>query len=477
MARQPRNDTGKPTATAFFALHHRRFHRIFRLLLIMLLFMLLTFILTALVTGGTGRLLAIFQSAATPPVPNLRLEVGEKHGKIRPLSESLTAELMAQLVQTAAPSTQAAAAQAQEDPILKILKKTKYDPVQLTALTAPDQAVYFDTMPDQVRLFFHFNGTTAVADTLEALQKYNPDEDGTCYILLEARWIARKAWQTSRKGLYCFAIHYDRPAVFELSATELDPGELLVIYAQYLTAEDKVTVQSDLPFTPDFAAFGRREMIALVPLSYDLRAGQYHASLTVGEKTENFQISIKDKDFPVQNLIVKDEVAEATRNEASAKEFKDKIQPILDDRDAILSWTGETQMPVPGAKLTTHFGVRRYVNDSPDSYRHTGIDLAIGRGTDVKAVNTGRVIFSEQLTQTGNTVLIEHGLGLKSWYYHLDTRQVDVGDLVQKGDVIGTVGSTGFSTGPHLHLNLSVNGTYINPSTALVHPMFREPLE
>lgn len=477
MAQNLRNPSVRPSASSGSSRRSRRFHKVLRLIVIMFLFALLTSVLTALASGGPQRLLGMIQAIATPDAPKLRLNVGDQNARIRPLSETLSEELMTQLLQTAAPSNTTAAAQTKEDLILKILKKTKYEPVCLTATTVPGQTAVFDTAPDQVKMFLHFNGTTVAADSLEALAKYNPDVDGTCYVLLEARWAAQKSWEASRKGLYCFAIQYDRPAVFELNGTEFDPGELLVIYAQYLTADDKVTVKSDLPFTPDFAAYGRRERIALVPLSYDLRAGQYQAALTVGDQTETFQITIKDKEFPSQNLTVKDETAEATRNAASAKEFKERIEPVLNERDANLSWSGETQMPVSGAKLTTLFGVRRYVNGATNSYRHTGIDLAIGRGTEVKAVSGGRIIFSERLTQTGNTILIEHGLGLKSWYYHLDERRVEVGDVVKKGDVIGTVGSTGFSTGPHLHLNLSVNGTYINPSTALAAPLFREPIE
>ncbi len=479
MAPNPSRPSARPSASSSSYRRSRRFHKMLRLFMVMVVFMVLTSVLTALVTGGPQRLFGMIQAIATPDAPRLRLNAGEENARIRPLSDDLAEELMAQLLQPPSSDAEAAAAAVlnKEDPIQKFLKKTKYKPVCLTARSVPGQTAAFDIAPDQVKLFFHFNGTTVAADSLEALAKYDPAVDGTCYILLEARWAAQKSWEASRKGLYCFALQYDRPAVFELNGTAFDPGELLVIYAQYLTADDKVTVQSDLPFSPDFAAYGDRERIALVPLSYDLRPGQYQASLTAGDQTETFQITIKDKEFPIQNLTVKDEVAEATRNAASAKEFKGKIEPVLNERDAVLSWSGETQMPVPGARLSTLFGVRRYVNGASDSYRHTGIDLAIGRGTEIKAVNGGRVIFSEQLTQTGNTILIEHGLGLKSWYYHLDERRVEVGDAVKKGDVIGTVGSTGFSTGPHLHLNLSVNGTYINPCTALDAPLLREPLK
>ena len=467
----------KPSPSGHTSRYNRRSHKGLHLLLVMFFLTLLTFTTTALLSGGPSRLIAAVQYLTTPAPPKLRLVVGDQQEKIKPLAKDLATEIMAQLLQTSASSADAAAGAPQAEPLLKILKKTKYEPVQLTAATAPDQSVSFDNMPDQVKLFLYFNGKTLIADSFDLLNKYNPNTDGPCYVLLEARWDAANAWQTNQKGLYCFIINYDRPAQFELSGLEFDPGELLVIYAQYLTTSDKVSVQSDLPFSPNFVPYGSREMIALVPLSYDLRAGQYTAALSVGENTQTFDITLKDKEFPVQNLTISDKIAEATRNEESNKEFKEKIQPLLEARGTALLWSSAAEMPVPGAKRTTQFGTRRYINDDANSYRHTGIDLAIARGTEIKAINNGKVIFSEKLIQTGNTILIEHGLGLISWYYHLDELRVVVGDDVKKGDILGTVGSTGFSTGPHLHLNLSVNGTYIDPNTALAGPLFRDPLK
>ena len=68
---------------------------------------------------------------------------------------------------------------------------------------------------------------------------------------------------------------------------------------------------------------------------------------------------------------------------------------------------------------------------------------------------------------SGNTVLIEHGYGLKSWYYHMDSLNVSQDEMVKQGQIIGEVGSTGFSTGPHLHFAMSVNRVFVNPWTAI----------
>ena len=120
-------------------------------------------------------------------------------------------------------------------------------------------------------------------------------------------------------------------------------------------------------------------------------------------------------------------------------------------------------MPVE-CELTTDFAEIRFVNNEQSSSRHSGLDLAAPLGTEVKAPNNGIVTFSmEGLLSPGNTVVIDHGMGLFTSYYHLDNLNVEQGKKVKKGEKIGTVGTTGFSTGPHLHYAVSIYNTYVNP--------------
>lgn len=120
-------------------------------------------------------------------------------------------------------------------------------------------------------------------------------------------------------------------------------------------------------------------------------------------------------------------------------------------------------MPTTG-RLTTDFAQIRYVNNEISSSRHSGIDLAAPSGTPVLAPNNGKVTLAAPgLLSTGNTIVIDHGMGLFTSYYHLNSMNVNVGDIVSKADVIGTVGTTGFSTGPHLHYAVSIYNTYVNP--------------
>lgn len=118
--------------------------------------------------------------------------------------------------------------------------------------------------------------------------------------------------------------------------------------------------------------------------------------------------------------------------------------------------------PVSG-KITSRYASMSSVR----SGAHTGTDIACSKGTPIKAVASGTIVFAEKNGSYGNLIKIDHGNGVETWYAHCNELYGKVGQKVNAGDIIATVGSTGNSTGPHLHLEIRVNGNTINPQKYL----------
>ncbi|MCW8850412.1 MAG: M23 family metallopeptidase [Melioribacteraceae bacterium] len=121
--------------------------------------------------------------------------------------------------------------------------------------------------------------------------------------------------------------------------------------------------------------------------------------------------------------------------------------------------------PINGGRISSVFGSQRILNGVPKS-PHNGIDIAVPRGTPVEAMSEGKVLLSaDNFYYAGNFIIIDHGLGLNSMYLHLSESLVKEGQMVKKGEVIGKVGTTGRSTGPHLHWSVQWFDKRIDPNT------------
>lgn len=131
--------------------------------------------------------------------------------------------------------------------------------------------------------------------------------------------------------------------------------------------------------------------------------------------------------------------------------------------------------PVAGARITQPFGCTTFTSEPydprcPSQHFHTGIDLAVAAGTPVHATLAGVCTVIDDRTGYGLHVIIDHGQGLSSLYAHLETVAVASGEHVAAGQVVGRVGSTGNSTGPHLHFEIRVNGVPHDPQSYLQLP-------
>lgn len=185
-----------------------------------------------------------------------------------------------------------------------------------------------------------------------------------------------------------------------------------------------------------------------------------------GQRSE-LSFMVKDKQYRTQKLTVTND-RQVNPNEADLKRIEAesaRTEAALTHYSESLATDFKLIQPVPGKRSPT-FGFRRIFNGEPRN-PHSGMDIPAATGTPIKAPADGVVTEVGDFFFNGNTVFIDHGLGLATMYCHLSRIDVKVGDTVKRGEIIGRVGATGRVTGPHLHFGVSLNRAMIDPALFL----------
>ncbi len=148
------------------------------------------------------------------------------------------------------------------------------------------------------------------------------------------------------------------------------------------------------------------------------------------------------------------------------KEENNRIGKARAINSDLLFFKDQFIMPIEGI-ISGVYGSQRILNGKP-KWPHYGIDIAAKQGTMIKSSGSGVVTMAEDdLYYTGGTIIMDHGHGISTIYSHLETVLVSVGDIINQGDIIGTVGSTGRSTGPHLDFRINWFQTRLDPMSVL----------
>lgn len=253
------------------------------------------------------------------------------------------------------------------------------------------------------------------------------------------------------------------------------PGEIVTAKLNNASRVKKATIRfrdEEFELGPESEGL---ERFAFIGLDLDLQPGKHSIEIAILGKdgvAESLkqEFSVLAREFPVRKLWVKEEyvtpppeVRERIRWEA---ELLESIYAITTTR-----WLGDGKfiLPHPG-EIADNFGEKRIYNNVPRSV-HSGVDISAPNASPVQASNAGKVALARDLYFSGKTVILDHGLGLYTYYCHFSKIKIKRGTTVKKGEVIGLVGSTGRSTGPHLHWGVKIQLSRVDPRALLRLPL------
>lgn len=181
-----------------------------------------------------------------------------------------------------------------------------------------------------------------------------------------------------------------------------------------------------------------------------------------GMRQRVYRVGVGPEAFGVETMTLpKDQVEPDAAALRRINLEKEKVRSVFAAFTPERVWAQNFLVPVEGIP-TGRFGSKRILNGQPRN-QHNGEDIAASLGTPVKATNDSIVKMVDEHFFSGKGVILDHGLGLFTMYFHLDTTTVKEGERVKRGDVIGTVGQSGRATGPHLHWGAWLNGSRVNP--------------
>jgi len=275
------------------------------------------------------------------------------------------------------------------------------------------------------------------------------------------------SWRRNHnKAEFVITIDNNPPEVeFILKPQTVLQGNTLMVIAH--SQEPLVNLQGNI-FNRDVKFYPNKGYYrSLVGISVHQEIGQYILKIIAEDKAGNFtkkQKTVRVIEGKFEKGIVNlsgDKKRLLTDNEARKLDYAERAKAYSHFEPKQL-WQGKSVIPVNG-RISSSFGQQRVYNNGVRKSTHLGIDIANVIGTNVKASNSGVVVLAKKLPISGNAVIIDHGQKVFSVYYHLNKIYVHKEEEVKKGQTIGEVGTTGQSTGPHLHWGFIVNALSVNP--------------
>lgn len=279
-----------------------------------------------------------------------------------------------------------------------------------------------------------------------------------------------KSWGVLVTALALLASPVDAATRVSWQPAQPQVGDVAILEVSGVA--DGATVEGTVGGRPISVFKDTRGHAALVGFDMELAAGRQAWRIAIREtgrpaRALTGTLQLGGRDFQVQRLTLPTPMVDLDpeterRAVAEGQTLRSLYRTITPER----LWRGPFVRPVVISEPGTGFGSRRIINGQPRA-PHSGTDYSVPRGTPVVSANDGRVALVADYFFPGRLVVVDHGLGLYTLYFHLDQTRVEIGESVVRGQLLGTVGSTGRATGPHLHFGVQVGAARVDPERLL----------
>jgi murein DD-endopeptidase MepM/ murein hydrolase activator NlpD len=210
-----------------------------------------------------------------------------------------------------------------------------------------------------------------------------------------------------------------------------------------------------------FSGCGENCSVAIGATDLETKPGGYTVKVKDGGKQRDLKLTVRKTKFKKLKMTLPADKVFLSPDDLDLVKNENKRLDVLFQKVSEKQWDGSFIFPLKN-DLSTSFGTKRIMNKKWVSI-HKGLDIKGRTGEEVKAANRGRVVLAEELFYGGKTVILDHGQGIYTVYMHLAEYKIKPDDIISKSDVIGLVGSSGRSSGPHLHFGVKVMNINVNP--------------
>lgn len=328
-------------------------------------------------------------------------------------------------------------------------------------------AMEFTKEPDNLTLKVTSGADVIFNDLYTNIGSLNIDSGAKVTVEAEAKWYQDEERDYYGEMTYKFSATVAEGAEFYPGVTSIEAGEFISITGVNIKDPSKVTFTSepDIGFVPKFVTDedNTKFVRALVPFDVNLAAGTYKLSLGYSGTVQEIAIELKARVINTRPYDVDAATVAMYYTDATLANFKAETAAAAAKITPNKLWDGYFLQGEGLGDITMGYGHIRTIAAADAKYNHPGVDYSAPAGRDVQAANGGVVVYSGIMELTGYTVVIDHGFGLKTWYYHMSEATVKEGAAVARGDVIGKAGKTGLTSQNGVHIGMSVCDVFVCP--------------